>query len=180
MTEWLEEHMKRRRMSIAACLICIGSIFLLLGSAEATPPQAGSGSFTLAGTSTDGVNGYCQSPVTISYINNEVLTETTLSDGTVIDSFRGVAFATVTNDKTGKSLTFTISGPGSYTYAPDGSFLIDATGPNLLWTTVANSYRGVPQLNYTNGHAQVSVNSSGLTTSFRLDGRFTDVCAALG
>jgi hypothetical protein len=63
-----------------------------------------------------------------------------------VDHFTGDAYATVTNTLTGKSFARTISGPGTVTTFPDGSFTIDAAGPNLLWTTVANSSRACRKL----------------------------------
>jgi hypothetical protein len=80
---------------------------------------------------------------------------------------------------TGKTLKFNISGPGTVIVADDGSFTIDAGGPNLLWTTVHNSLPGVPQLNYTTGHVQVEVGADQVTDVFKLSGRSTDVCALL-
>jgi hypothetical protein len=105
--------------------------------------------------------------------------ESTLPDETVVDKVEGSAFVTVTNEATGKSLDYNISGPGTLTTHPDGSFSLDVHGPNLLWTTVANSFPGVPQLAYTNGHVLVDVNASGTTTSYSLSGNSVDVCAAL-
>jgi hypothetical protein len=84
-----------------------------------------------------------------------------------------------TNLKTGKQLTYNISDPGTVVVNPDGSFSAHAGGANLLWTTVANSYPGVPQLAYTTGHVQFTVDASGKTTSYSLSGSSTDVCAAL-
>ena len=85
----------------------------------------------------------------------------------------------VTNTVTGKTLRFNVSGPGTLTTFQDGAFALDVTGHNLLWTTVANSFRGVPQLAFTTGHVRVSVEASGLTTGYKLNGKSTDVCAAL-
>jgi hypothetical protein len=171
--------MRKRRISAWAGLVCAGGLLLASQPASATPPNAATGSFDLPGIDTAGSDGFCPFAVTVSYINNEQITEQVLPDGTKIDTYRGTAFATITNDKTGKSVTYTISGPGTYTYPPDNSFMLDAAGPNLLWTTVADSYPGVPQLNFTRGHVKVEVNSTGLTTSFQLAGNSVDVCAAL-
>jgi hypothetical protein len=86
----------------------------------------------------------------------------------------------VTNDDTGKSITYNVSGPGTQTVFLDGSFTIDAAGPNLLWTTVENSKpAGVPQLAYTTGRVRLAVDKTGHTTSYQLNGRSTDVCTKL-
>jgi hypothetical protein len=97
----------------------------------------------------------------------------------VVTSATGNATVVATNTETGKAISYQINGPGTFTTNPDGSFTIDAAGPNLLFTTVANSYQGVPQLAYTTGRVQISVASNGVTTSYKLNGRSTDVCAAL-
>jgi hypothetical protein len=63
--------------------------------------------------------------------------------------------------------------------SPDGAFSIEAHGPNLLWTAPEFSFPGVPTISYTTGHVTVQVAASGQTTSYRLEGRQTDVCAVL-
>jgi hypothetical protein len=89
----------------------------------------------------------------------------------------GKATATVTAN--GKTLSYNVSGPAKITNNPDGSFSATAGGPNLLYTTVANSYPGVPPLAYSTGRVQFTVAASGKTTSYSLNGARTDVCAAL-
>jgi hypothetical protein len=62
----------------------------------------------------------------------------------------------------------------------DGGYKIDGTGGWLLFTTVENSSpAGVLQPAYTTGHVKVIVDSNGNTASYELNGRSTDVCAAL-
>ena len=91
----------------------------------------------------------------------------------------GHAQATVTNQSTGASVSYNISGPGTVVVYPDGAFSIDAHGPNLLWTRSEFSFPGIPTISYTTGHVTVQVAASGQTTSYRLRGRQTDVCAVL-
>jgi hypothetical protein len=87
----------------------------------------------------------------------------------------------VTNLSTGKSVSYNVGGPGTIVIYPDGSFTIDAAGPNLLWTVPENSYPNVPAISYTTGHVTLAVDASGQTTSYTLAGgaRQTDVCAVL-
>ena len=89
----------------------------------------------------------------------------------------------MTNQVTGESVTYNISGPGSLVLFPDGAFSIDAAGPNLLWTLPENlaNFPAVPTISYTTGHVTVEVDASGQTTSYTLAGgaRQTDVCAVL-
>ena len=123
---------------------------------------------------------YCPFPVTIQFISRQQVTNTLLPNGATESRFAGHAEAIVTNDRTGESITYDVSGPGTQTVFPDGSFTIDASGPNLLWTTVKNSQpAGVLQLAYTTGHVQLAVNKKGQTTSYQLNGSSTDVCAEL-
>ena len=127
-----------------------------------------------------GDNGFCPFAVTIEFFNGQQLTETTLPNGATEFRFTGHAEAIVTNDVTGESITYNVSGPGKQTVFPDGSFTIDTAGPNLLWTSVENSEpAGVLQLAYTTGRVRVAVDENGQTASYRLNGRSTDVCAEL-
>ncbi|GAA3387059.1 hypothetical protein [Cryptosporangium minutisporangium] len=164
-------------------IIAIGAISIGLvgvaGPAEADRPPTTSGTFVLPGTTSAGANGYCPFDVRIDFTSRQRVRETTEPDGTKVTKATGNATATVTNVSTGKTLRYNISGPGTTTTHPDGAFEGDLTGANLLSTTVANSYSGVPQLAYTTGRVRFSVAASGLTTSYQLNGRSTDVCAAL-
>lgn len=117
--------------------------------------------------------------MTLQIFSVQKQTDTTLANGATESRFTGHAEAIATNDKTGKSITYNISGPGTLTVLTDGSFTIDAAGPNLLYTTVENSAPGVPQLAYTTGRVQLAVNNTGHTDSYQLNGRSTDVCAKL-
>jgi len=171
--------MKKTRTFLVAAAAIAGLVALAAGPAQAVPPQAQFQSIDLPADTPD-TDGFCPFPVHIDYLTNQLHPkETTGPNGSTALHFTGFASATVTNTDTGKTLKFSISGPGTITTFPDGAFMLDVAGPNLLWTTVANSFPGVPQLAYTTGHVQVSVAASGLTTSYELKGRSTDVCATL-
>jgi hypothetical protein len=116
--------------------------------------------------------------VTYTELNQYIIRQTTV-DGVTTLKITGHAQATVTNQSTGESVTYNISGPGTVVIYPDGAFSIDAHGPNLLWTTLANSYPGVPTISYTTGHVTLFVDANGMTSSYQLQGRQTDVCAVL-
>ena len=171
-------HMNKYRVSITAFFAAVGSL-VVAGPAAATPPGAVTYSLAFPGTSTAGDDGYCPFPVTIDVVDNQRLTETTLPDGTVIDRYRGAAFATAINDNTGKSARYTISGPATFTTAPDGTVTIDAKGGNLLWATVAQAPPNGPPILYATGHVRATVAPSGRVTDYSLDGHATDVCAVL-
>lgn len=151
----------------AGAIVAAASLGLIVtaGTAAAEPPGE---AFEIT-LPADG--GWCDFPVTITGTSNSQ------QRGPYV--FAGRGFATVTNDYTGESLRLNISGPGKYTVEPDGGFSVDASGPNLFYTTFENSFPGVPQLAYTTGHVQFTVDATGLTTAYKLSGRSTDLCAAL-
>jgi hypothetical protein len=129
---------------------------------------------------------YCQDfDVLIEFVdfNQYIIRSTTAPDGTVTLRIAGRARATVTNLVTLESVSFNISGPGTLTINPDGSFSGDLAGPNLLWTAKENllNFPDVPTVSYTTGHITFAVDASGQTTSYQLTGgaRQTDVCAVL-
>jgi hypothetical protein len=170
--------MKKRRTLLAVAAAIAGFV-ALAGPAQALPPKAVPFSFDLPGSAISveglpaaGDNGYCPFPVRIDGVSNQKPTGPH-------NKVTGFGSATVTNLVTNETLSFNASGPGTITTTPSGGFTLDGTGPWLTWTTVANSFPGVPQLAYTTGHLQFSVAASGLTTSYKLKGRSTDVCAAL-
>ena len=127
---------------------------------------------------------YCDFPVRITFQDaNQFIISQTVDPATGITTLHitGRARATATNQATGKSVSFNISGPGTLVLNPNGSFSADLAGPNLLWTTRQNSFPGVPTISYTTGHLTFAVDASGQTTSYSLAGgaRQTDVCALL-
>jgi hypothetical protein len=105
--------------------------------------------------------------VTFTKVKQKIVQDTTDPvTGTRTQKITGNAQATMTNESTGKSVDYNVSGPGTIVTNQDGSFSVDAHGPNLLWTTQANSFPGVPQISYTTGHVTFAVNAAGLTTSY--------------
>jgi hypothetical protein len=129
---------------------------------------------------------YCQgfdAVITFPDFNQYIVRSTTAPDGTVTQKITGHARATVTNQVSGDSVSFNISGPGTLVIHPDGSFSGDVAGPNLLWTARQNlaNFPNVPTISYTRGHLIFEVDASGQTTSYSLAGgeRQTDVCAVL-
>src|SRR5215216_3989832 len=131
------------------------------------------------------LEGYCEgftAVVTFTELNQYIIRETTDPvTGALTLKITGHAQATVTNESTGESVTYNISGPGNVVINPDGSFGVDAAGPNLLWTLPELSFPGVPSISYTTGRVTFSVDAEGNTTSYALAGgaRQTDVCAVL-
>ena len=167
--------------------VLVGVVVALIGGAAVAGPASAAPPLPslpyevdLVGQDTAGTEGYCDFPVHVSVTQGSAhYRQSTLPDGTRVTKAEGSAFATVTNETTGKSLSYNISGPGTITEDPGGSFSLDVHGPNLLWTTVENSFPGVPQLAYTHGHVLVEVNADGTTENYSLSGNSVDVCAAL-
>jgi hypothetical protein len=131
---------------------------------------------------------YCNFPVQITFpdYNQYGIVRSTNADGTQTLQITGHATATVTNQATGKSVSYNISGPGTAVINPNTGFIqsADIAGPNLLWTARQNlqNFPKVPTISYTKGHLTFAVDPSSLqTTSYSLAGgdRQTDVCAAL-
>jgi hypothetical protein len=199
--------MKKSRTLLAG-VAAIAGLVAFAAPAQAAPPQATpQDPVYLAGQKEDykgplpivpsppkpnvdlkaaGDDGYCDFPVKIVQAAIKLPVQTPGPvEGSTVYTFTGFGSATVTNMNTNKTLTFNISGPGSVTVFNDNSFKIDAHGPNLLYTTVANSYQPkpgeseVPQLAYTTGHVKVSVAGDGTTTTYTLNGKSTDVCPLL-
>jgi hypothetical protein len=120
--------------------------------------------------------------VTFVDFNQYIIHSSTAPDGTTTLQITGRARATVTNLATGKSVSFNISGPGTVVLFANGNIKSgNLAGPNLLYTSLTNSFPGVPTISYTTGHVTFTVDESGKTTSYSLAGgaRQTDVCAVL-
>jgi hypothetical protein len=129
------------------------------------------------------LTGYCAFPVLVTdtAFSEFVIRETTADDGTTTIEIAGHVQATLTNTITGVSVSYNISGPGTIVVDPDGSFSVDAAGPNLFWTLPENlmNFPEVPTISYTTGHVTFTVDASGQTTAYDLAGHQTDVCAVL-
>jgi hypothetical protein len=181
-----------RMLTVAATIVALMGLTIPAQAGHDKPPvEYTEFDVVLPGTGDPGVGraGYCEFQVTVHAKSGQTADTKVRGNGVTVTRFKGPATATVTNDETGKTVEYDISGPGTQTTYPDGAFKLDLTGNNLLWTTVANSYPGVPQLAYTVGHVKVSVDAGpvdengdptpGLTTSYKLKGKSTDVCTVL-
>ena len=131
------------------------------------------------------LEGICSFDVELTVVrqNEFIIHETLAPDGTIYLQYAGNLVVQVTNVETGKSLTYNISGPGTFWQnEAAGTFGGQLYGPNLLWTAPENlpdAPAGVPALSYTTGPVSFAVDASGKTTSYSHRGRTTDVCAAL-
>jgi hypothetical protein len=166
----------RTLLTIAATTI---GLLAATAPAQAAPLPTKPQTVELPGTDTADTDGFCSFPVTIEIFSGEKVTETTRPDGATVFRFTGHAKAVVSGN--GESITYNVSGPGTQTVFPDGSYTIDAAGPDLFFTSVEDSQpAGVLQLAYTTGRVRFAVDANGQTTRYRLNGNSTDVCAKLG
>jgi hypothetical protein len=128
------------------------------------------------------LEGYCEGfdvEIRWTKFNQYIIQQTDSPEGITTLKITGHAQLTVTNLDTGESVSYNVSGPGTVVINPDGSFSVDAAGPNLFWTEPELSFPGVPAISYTTGHVTFEVDASGETTSYTLEGSQTDVCAVL-
>jgi hypothetical protein len=166
----------------ARALLAVG---LVLVVGVLCPATAGAARPVPALTFDRTLKGICPFDVQLTVVrqNEFIIHETVASDGTIYDQYAGNLVVEVTNVETGKSLTYNISGPGTFWHNPTtGTLGGQLYGPNLLWTTPENlpdEPAGVPTLSYTTGPVSFTGDASGKTTFYSHRGTTTDVCAAL-
>jgi hypothetical protein len=168
-----------RAVLAVGCMVVAAGLFAVPANADTTPPPpqpvpAFEGTLT----------GICPFDVQITVVREHefIIHEMVGPDGTVYDQYAGNLVVQVTNLENGKSLTYNISGPGTF-WHNDTAFGGELYGPNLLWTAPENlpdQPAGVPALSYTTGPVSFTVDAVSLkTTSYSHRGTTTDVCAAL-
>ena len=170
--------MRMKRIFWAVAAVSAGLIATAGPAIAAPTPPVQPFDIDLASQATDGPNGYCPDfAVHVHYLSASA----PHGPGPV---FAGPGSVTLTNLNSGKTLTYNASGPGTITSTsnPD-TVTYQVYGPNVFWTSVGNSYSGVPQIAYTTGHLQFTYQGTleepGKTTAYSLNGKSTDVCAAL-
>jgi hypothetical protein len=168
-----------RTVLAGGCVLIAGAFFVAPAGADGTPPPpvpvpAFEGPLT----------GICSFDVqlTVARQHEFIIHKTVGPDGTIYEQYAGNLVVEVTNLGSGKSLTYNISGPGTF-WHNDATFGGQLYGPNLLWTLPENlpeEPAGVPALSYTTGPVSFTVDAdSGKTLSYSHQGTTTDVCAAL-
>jgi hypothetical protein len=159
-------------MTRTAAGLLAATVFLA-GLLLAAPAGASDPRFPIPTPEPLKLEGYCEgftAVITWTKFNQYIIHQTTAPDGTTTLQITGNAQVTVTNQTTGESVTYNISGPGTIVIEPDGAFSIDAGGPNLLWILPENleQFPDVPTISYTTGHVTVEVAADGQTTSYTL------------
>jgi hypothetical protein len=165
------------RTGFAATLV----VMMAMGALLVAPAAAEDPRIPLDPTQDQTLEGYCEDfNVAMTFTDaNQYIIHETISDGTTTLDITGRARVTLTNVSTGTAVSYNISGPGTIVFYSDGSFSVDAHGPNLFWTLPVNSFPGVPTISYTTGDVAFQVNASDNTTFYSLSGNQTDVCAVL-
>jgi hypothetical protein len=159
-------------MTRTAAGLLAATVFLA-GLLLAAPAGASDPRFPIPTPEPLKLEGYCEgftAVITWTKFNQYIIHQMTAPDGTTTLQITGNAQVTVTNQTTGESVTYNISGPGTIVIEPDGAFSIDAGGPNLLWILPENleQFPDVPTISYTTGHVTVEVAADGQTTSYTL------------
>jgi hypothetical protein len=124
--------------------------------------------------------GYCGFPIYSEPVRskNFVLDRTTNPDGTVIEETRGQLIRRMTNTLTGKSIQVNISGPGSVTYFPDRSYVVEGSGGWLVLIPRRFGY-DVPVVAVTSGEFTYAYAPNTDTLTWSGHGALRDICAEL-
>ncbi|HEX6023458.1 MAG TPA: hypothetical protein VFZ00_15800 [Solirubrobacter sp.] len=126
------------------------------------------------------VAGYCGFPIYSEpeRSQNFVLKRTTNPDGTVIEETRGQLIRTLTNTVTGKSIQVNISGPGSVTYFPDRSYVVEGSGGWIVLIPRRFGY-DAPVMAVTSGKFTYAYDPNTDTLNWSGNGALRDICAEL-
>lgn len=172
-----------RRTPLLAIPVAALAVAFSGGSAVAAPPvpyPEPTGPISLPDVTKDSVNGVCPFPVEILYTNvNQHVKETHLPDGTVIQKVEGRAFINATNQDTGKTKRYNVSGPGTITFSPNGVIDIEAQGLNLFWTPKGVALENQLLLQYSQGPLSIQIRGSDGQTLKNEAHNKTDACAQL-
>ena len=100
------------------------------------------------------------------------------ADGTVRQIVGGHLVTMITNEETGVSVTYNISGPGKFTYQGD-ILWISGSGPWLLYAFPGDA--GGPGMWFTRGQVALQIDlTTGVWLSASKPRNIVDVCAVLG
>jgi hypothetical protein len=124
--------------------------------------------------------GYCGFPIYSEpeRSQNFVLERTTFPDGTEIEETRGQLIRTLTNTLTGKSIRVNLSGPGRVTSFPDRSYVVEGSGPWILFIPRRFGY-DAPVVTVTSGKFTYAYDPNTDTLNWSGNGALRDICAEL-
>ena len=125
----------------------------------------------------------CGFPIHVGVVADKeyVIHDTTLADGTEVVQITGKLFLSFTNVDTGKTIVENVSGPGTETFPPDGSFVFHGLGNGVfIFDQSSQASIGEPGLVFWSGKLVVTFPPTGPAQSFTLSGNQTNGCALLG
>jgi hypothetical protein len=133
------------------------------------------------------LTGPCAFTVHFDTQGNAFGKASTLPDGSTSIAFSGFAEGTLSNPGTGTSIHLNLSGPGTFVYGPDGSFVGQTTtGKGVLWAPNLTAFGLPSNLVATSGPtgwtSAAADNWAGyvITSMTRVPPIVMDLCAALG
>ncbi|HEV8192192.1 MAG TPA: hypothetical protein VGP82_12040 [Ktedonobacterales bacterium] len=172
--------MKPSKM-FTAVLVCVAAMVLsVLSSSPASANGKPTRAPRLLGSEEFPAGLACSFAVASQTLTNNEFTTTfpAEANGDVVQLVTGYVVQRFTNLATGKSLSATLSGPGTIVFHPDGSVTASAEGPSVLILFPGDIPSG-PSLVINYGQYVVNITPSGQFIVQKRTGTQFDVCAAL-
>jgi hypothetical protein len=180
-------------MSHPMRFLVLGGVLVILGAcsdraptapaADANPPLTASGKPTRSPVPAEpfeiSAGLICSFAVGIEFVVNNDFATTFPPEpnGDVVQIITGRLVARFTNLSTGTSITENISGPGRFTFHPDGSATLEFFGRSgQIFVDVENA--GTKLFNFS-GRLVLEIAPTGLATLVSQSGHEEDLCAAL-
>jgi len=162
----------------------VSTTALVLGTVASASPGNGNDAVRvpIGNTPFDIGPQVCGFPIHVGVVadNEYIIHDTVLADGTEILQVAGKLVTSWTNEDTGKTIIENVSGPGTDTFFPDGSFIGDLHGNNAIdFYPDDQASTGEPGLVFFSGHAVLTFGPVGPAQSFTLSGTQTNGCALL-
>lgn len=170
--------MRRLEAALAALALLLMAVAPVQANSDPHRFPFGFGEFDLTGP--------CAFTVHFDTAGNMYARASTLPDGSTAIAFTGFADGTLSNPGNGKSVHLNLSGPGTFFYGSDGSFLGQTTtGRGVLWAPNLTAFGLPSNLVATSGPtawtSAAADNWAGyvVTAMTRTPPIITDICAAL-
>jgi hypothetical protein len=177
-----EEIVNMKRLKVlSALLVCVAATALsMLTSSGASASGKPTRAPRLLGSEVFPAGLACSFAVASQTLTNNEFTTTFPADGNgdIVQLVTGYVVQRFTNPATGKSLSATVSGPGTIVFHPDGSVTASAEGPSVLILFPGDVPSG-PSFVINYGQVVVTITSSGQFIVQKQTGAQFDVCAAL-
>jgi hypothetical protein len=175
-----------RRRPLRGVVLAGVVVACLIGSGGALATKTASDSYhrvPVGNTPFDLGTQVCGFPIHVGIVSDkEYYThQTTLADGTLIQQINGNLVLSFTNTINGKMIVENLSGPGTFTSYPDGSFLTNVQGLNSsFFGPIGQANTGEPGFVLSAGHLVIHYSATtGAADSFTLSGTQTNGCQLL-